>query len=651
MGRPSWRERWRYWFDNTMARGTPALIGWLGLASAVLVLVVATLAELLAPRDSDENGRWPGLVWRSLLRTLDPGTMGDDTGTAPFLGLMLTSTVGGIFIVSALIGVLTNGLNNKIAELRKGRSRIIEQDHTVLLGWSEQVFTVLAELAEANQSRRRSCVVVLADLDKVEMEDLIRARVGDLGRTRVVCRHGNPLKVVDLELVSLDTARSVMVLSPPEEDPDIYVVKVLLSLGNRNWDRPGSRPHIVAAVQDPSNLPAARLAAGPSARVIDADDVAIRLVVQAHRQSGLSTVYTDLLDFKGHEFYLKPEPALAGTTFGEALCAYELGVPVGLRHPNGHVALNPPMDTVLTGEEEVIVLAEDDVLIKLARHRPQILREAIAEPPPPHPEPPPERTLILGWNGRGAQMVTMLDEFVRSGSVADLAARCPDPRGELGPLENLTVGYTRCDPTDREQLDELDVASYQKVIVLADADADPDHADARTLITLLHLRDIEERQGVEYSIVSEIHDDANREIAQVTRADDFVVSERLISLLLTQLSENRHIYEVFHDLLDHRGSEIYLKPAVDYLLPDAPANFATLLEAGRGRGEAVIGYRLHAAFHRAPHYGVVLNPDKTTPLTLGADDLVIVIADAGGGAKPHPDEDLQDRAASAASSS
>jgi len=637
MGRPTLRERWRYWFDNTMSRGTPALIGWLGLASAALVLAVATLAVLLAPRDAAENGNWPGLVWRSLLRTLDPGTMGDDTGTAPFLGLMLTSTVGGIFIVSALIGVLTTGLNNKIAELRKGRSKVIEEDHTVILGWSEQVFTVLAELAEANQSRQRSCVVILADLDKVEMEDAIRARVGDLGRTRVVCRHGNPLKVVDLELAGLDTARSVMVLAPPGEDPDIYVVKVLLSLGNRSWDRAGAAlPHIVAAIQDPSNLPAARLAAGPSARVIDADDIAIRLVVQAHRQSGLSTVYTDLLDFKGHEFYLHPEPSLAGMTFGEALCAYELGIPVGVRDAYGAVTLNPPMDTVLTGEEELVLLAEDDILIKLARERPPIHPDAIAVPPPPHPAPPPERTLILGWNGRGPQIVAMLDEFVAPGSVADLAARCDDPRDTLPPLTNLTVGYTRCDPTDRNRLEELDVGSYQKVIVLADADADPDHADARTLVTLLHLRNMEEKLGLEYSIVSEIHDDANREIAQVTRADDFVVSERLISLLLTQLSENRHIYDVFLDLLDHRGSEIYLKPAGDYLLPGRTANFATLLEAGRARGETVIGYRLQAGFQHAPHYGVFLNPDKTAPLTLEADDLVIIIAEAGGGPAPRP---------------
>ncbi|TDC44443.1 potassium transporter TrkA [Actinomadura sp. KC345] len=607
-----------------MSRGTTALIGWLGLASAALVVVVASLAIVIAPRDAGDNGHWAGVLWRSLLRTLDAGTMGDDEGTGPYLALMLTSTIGGIFIVSALIGVLTTGLENRITELRKGRSRIVEHDHTVLLGWSEQVFTVVAELVEANLSERRSCVAILADRDKVEMEDAIRARVGDTGRTRVVCRRGNPLKVADLRLVSPDTARSIMVVSPPVADPDTHVVKVLLSLGARSWT--GRRPHVVGAVQSSASLAAARLAGGPLARVIDADDIAIRLIVQSHRQSGLSTVYTDLLDFEGHEFYIRPEPSLAGLTYGQALDAYELGIPVGLWHTGGTVSMNPPMDTVIAGGDEIVLLAEDDLLIRLAgTARPPVVDQAIttAAPQPRRPE----RTLLIGWNHRAPKIIDLLDDYVEPGSALDIAAPCEDPRGALPPLARLTIGHTPCDTTDRAQLESLDVGSYKHVIVLSDEDRDPEHADARTLVTLLHLRDMEDRIGDPYSIVSEIHDDANREIAQVTKADDFVVSDKLISLMLTQLSENRHLFHVFADLLDPTGSEIYLKPASDYLRPGSTANFATVMEAARRRGETALGYRHRASFHTPPSYGVVLNPDKAAPLTLSADDRVIVLAE------------------------
>ncbi|WP_222720424.1 CASTOR/POLLUX-related putative ion channel [Actinomadura sp. HBU206391] len=623
MAQVRWRDRARYWFDNTMSKGTPALIGWLALASGVLILVVASMVTVLAPQDAHENGNWPGVFWRSLLRTLDPGTMGGDAGTAPFLALMLAATVGGIFIVSALIGVLTTGLEAKITELRKGRSMIVERDHTVVLGWSDQVFTVVAQLAEANQSQRRSCVAILADHDKVDMEEAIKARVPDLGSTRVVCRRGNPLKIADLELISLGTARSIVVVSPPVDDPDTHVIKVLLSLGARSWGH--RRPHVVAPVSKTANLPAARLAGGPTAHVVDADDIAIRLIVQSHRQSGLSTVFTELLDFAGNEFYLVSEPTLVDLTFGEALHAYELGIPAGLRHADGGVSVNPPMDTVIKAGDELIVLAEDDLLIRLARGRSPIIEEAIATAAP---QPPASgRTLMIGWNSRAPKIISLLDSFAQQGSVLDIAALCDDPRAASEELRNLTIEFTACDPTDRTKLEGLAVDSYQHVIVLSDDSFDAQHADARTLVTLLHLRDMERSLGNPYSIVSEINDDANREVAQVTRADDFVVSAKLISLLLTQLSESEYLYDVFVDLLDPSGSELYLKPAGDYLRPGVSANFSTVIEIARRRGETALGYRRGALFHEPPSYGIVLNPAKDTELTLSAQDHVIVLAE------------------------
>ncbi|WP_198676448.1 CASTOR/POLLUX-related putative ion channel [Kribbella monticola] len=617
-----WRDRARYWFDSTMSRGTPALIGWLGLASALLVLTTSGLLLALAPSDAKGHGGWHGVLWMSLLRTLDPGTMGGDQGGLFFLALMLTVTLGGIFIVSSFIGVLTTGLENKITVLRKGRSRIVEQDHTVVLGWSEQIFTVVSELAQANQTTRRSCVAILADRDKVEMEDAIRARVPELGKTQVVCRTGNPLRPADLDLVALRSARSVMVLPPDTDDADIQVIKVLLSLGSRAAEADG--PHVVAAVADSANLPAARLAGGPRAQLIGADDLAVRLIVNAHRQSGLSAVCADLLAFAGNEFYLKAEPTLSGSTFGAAVHAYELGVPVGLRHGDDSIELNPAGDFPINDGDELIVLAEDDTMIRLTQTPPRVVEQAIA--PRPDRPPAPTRTLMIGWNKRAPQILELLDAFAYAGSVLRIAS--PEPiAAQFGDYANLAVSTTLCEPTNRAHLEALDVTGYQHLIVLAADDLGVQEADARTLVTLLHLRDLAHALEVPYSIVSEINDDANREIAEVTRADDFVVSDKLISLLLTQLTENRHLAAVFEDLFNPTGAEIYLKPATDYLRPGTEATFATIAEAARRLGETAIGYRVHDEFYRPPAYGVVLNPPKNTPLTLSAHDRVVVLAE------------------------
>ena len=205
------RDRARYAFDNLMARGTPALVGLLALGSAALVVVVSAVAWLVTPADVRENGSLPGVLWRSLLGAMDPGMIGGESGSRLYLLLMFVVTIGGIFIFSALISVLTAGLDARITALQRGRSRIIEKDHTVLLGWSDQVFVVLSELVQANESRRKPCVAVLADLDRIDMEEMIRERLGSTGNTRVVCRRGNPLKAADVGLVSPETARSIVV--------------------------------------------------------------------------------------------------------------------------------------------------------------------------------------------------------------------------------------------------------------------------------------------------------------------------------------------------------------------------------------------------------------------------------------------------------
>ncbi|WP_301125354.1 CASTOR/POLLUX-related putative ion channel [Streptomyces cacaoi] len=620
------RERLRYWFDGTMDRGTPALIGWLGLASLALIGLVATLVVLLDGDDTAANGGWLGVAWMSLLRTLDPGTMGGDTGRPVFLVLMLAVTLGGIFIVSALIGVLTTGLNHRIERLRKGRSRLVESGHTIVLGWSEQIFTVVEELVEANQSERRSCVVVLADQDKVAMEDQLRARVPDTGRTRVICRSGDPLHRADLELVSPDTSKSIMVLPPSGPDADTQVIKTLLVLNHRSWR--GDRPHVVAAVQDSGNLAAARLAAGSHGLVIDADDIAVRLIVQSHRQAGISTVCNELLSFFGNEIYIRPEPELTGSTYGELLGRYALGVPIGIHTADGRILVNPEMSTVLGTGDRVIVIAEDDLLIERARSVPPVAEQAIASVS--DRARAAERTLLIGWNSRVPRIVALLDSFSAPGTELDIAAppaQDGEPRTLEGEFPHLVVGHKRCDPTNRRSLEALEPGEYQHILVLSDEESDPEQADNRTLVTLLHLRDIEERLGDPYSIVTEMNDDSNREVAQVTKADDFIVSSKLISLMLTQLTENRHLYEVLIDLFDPAGSEVYLKPAARYLLPGAEADFATVIEAARRQGETAIGYRLGRHRDEPPTYGVRLNPPRTAPLCLGEEDHVVVLAE------------------------
>jgi hypothetical protein len=254
----------RYAFDNSMSRGPNALIWYLG---AAVVLVILAFALILLVVGAGPTTNPITAIYNVALHTIDAGTQGNDAGTTNIV-LNLFVTFAGIFIFSAFIGVLANSIDSRLEALRKGRSRVLETDHTLILGWAESIFVVIGELSIANESRERARIVVLADRDKVEMEDAIRERVPDLRGTRVVCRTGSPMSIGDLEIVNHREARSVIVLAPEEDDPDPSVIKTILAL-TRGAGRRELPYHIVAEIQQPRNLEVARLAGGDEAIVLD----------------------------------------------------------------------------------------------------------------------------------------------------------------------------------------------------------------------------------------------------------------------------------------------------------------------------------------------------------------------------------------------
>jgi hypothetical protein len=163
---------------------------------------------------------------------------------------------------------------------------------------------------------------------------------------------------------------------------------------------------------------------------------------------------------------------------------------------------------------------------------------------------------------------------------------------------------------------------------LCSSDLEVQEADARTLITLLHLRNIAEENDMDLNIVSEMLDPRNQALAEVARADDFIVSDKLVSLMIAQISENKHLNKVFNELFRSEGSEIYLKPIGDYIVTGRETDFYTLIDSAAGRGETAIGYRIAAESGNAEMgYGVNCNPDKLARVTFADDDKIIVLAE------------------------
>jgi hypothetical protein len=227
-----------------------------------------------------------------------------------------------------------------------------------------------------------------------------------------------------------------------------------------------------------------------------------------------------------------------------------------------------------------------------------------------------------------------LDQYVAPGSdvlvVADRQGTSESIEKDCQDLKNQKVCFKQGDTTDRETLEELGLGDFDHVIILCYSDKlNVQQADAQTLITLLQLRDLAERRKLKFSIVSEMLDVRNRELAVVTQADDFIVSDRIISLMMAQVAENKGLSEVFEDLFDPKSAELYFKPAHFYVRNGQPVNFLTIVEVARQLGEVAVGYRIGAQAKDAERsYGVVINPPKTVEITLTQQDRIIVLANS-----------------------
>ena len=173
------------------------------------------------------------------------------------------------------------------------------------------------ELSIANESERDAAVVILADRDKVEMEDAIRARLPDLRGTRVCAARA--------------ASSTCEIWRSPDRAPRVDhrpLARRARARRERDQDDPRARASDRppdGAVLDRRRDPGCIEPRGrgwwrrSEARLIDKAETIARIIVQTARQSGAALVYTELLDFAGEEIYFRADESLVGAPTPSAL--------------------------------------------------------------------------------------------------------------------------------------------------------------------------------------------------------------------------------------------------------------------------------------------------------------------------------------------
>lgn len=597
-------------------------------------------------------------LWLSWTYVADSGNHANSVGMGPKL-VSVSISFGGMLIFAMMLGLVSDAISEKFDSLRKGKSEVIEKNHTLILGWSDKLGSLLNQLAIANESLGGGTVVVMAERDKEEMELDIAKMEFDFKGTSVICRSGSPLILADLKKVSVSKARAIVVLAE-DGNADLSDARALRTVLSLTGVKEGLGGHIVVELSDLDNEVLVKLVGGDLVETVVAHDVIGRLMIQCARQPGLAQIWEDILGFENCEFYIKRWPQLDGLQFEDVLISFPDAIPCGVKVAShgGKITLNPDDAYTLQEGDEILVIAEDD-----DSYSPTTLPTVCGGYLPKDFIVPKshERILLCGWRRDMEDIIMVLDAFLAPKSELwmfndvlenERNKKLHDGGLDVNRLENITLVNREGNAVIRRHLESLPLESFDSILILADESVEDSaiQADSRSLATLLLIRDIqakrlpykeattshvprgsfsqsswigEMQQASDKSvIISEILDPRTKNLLSMSKISDYVLSNELVSMALAMVAEDRQINDVLEELFAEEGNELHIRSADLYIREEEEMNFYEIILRARQRREIAIGYRL-AYEERA----VINPPNKHARRKWSSKDVFVVIAE------------------------
>ena len=99
--------------------------------------------------------------------------------------------------------------------------------------------------------------------------------------------------------------------------------------------------------------------------------------------------------------------------------------------------------------------------------------------------------------------------------------------------------------------------NFDTVILQGNDNIEIDEADTMTIGKLVHLRDIRDIRNDNFSVVTELFDGKNYELIESNQSDDFIISDRILSTAVAQVSEDKLLGEAFRELFRPGGRTFF----------------------------------------------------------------------------------------------